>query len=54
MDIVDDTEQVLGGQPVKDAEGTASGRLSLTGWDDCAMSLEGEYLWINPTAFSRL
>ena len=41
-------------QPVKDAEGTASGRLSLTGWDDCAMSLEGEYLWINPTDFSRL
>ena len=25
-------------QPVKDAEGTAAGRLSLTGWDGCAIS----------------
>ncbi len=35
-----DCQNAQTAQPVKDAEGTAKGRLSLTGWDDCAISGE--------------
>lgn len=37
-----DCQNAQTAQPVKDAEGTAKGRLSLTGWDGCAICQEGE------------